>query len=150
MAGSCRIILISGSIRAIFNQMSLSIAHRKAAQALNFFARQNGGSINKLSQQVLLLSVVTSQVESVKFFRRNCPETLVELTPDIFDVLKKPSIVDCNDLVQVPLADFNARYLRKEIKCFKDLPVTLRKQLRQAIHASKILTAEMKALVAKP
>ncbi len=103
-----------------------------------------------LIQQVLLLSVVTSQVESVKFFRRNCPETLVELTPDIFDVLKKPSIVDCNDLVQVPLADFIARYLRKEIKCFKDLSVALRKQLRQAIHASKILTAEMKALVARP
>jgi hypothetical protein len=30
------------------------------------------------------------------------------------------------------------------------LPVALRKALRKAIHASNILTAEMKALVAKP
>jgi hypothetical protein len=30
------------------------------------------------------------------------------------------------------------------------LPVALRKALRKAIHASNILTAEMKAIVAKP
>src|ERR1017187_5950956 len=34
--------------------MSLSIAHRKAAQALNYFARQHGGSINKLKALKLL------------------------------------------------------------------------------------------------
>ena len=34
--------------------MSLSIAHRKAAQALNYFARQDGGSINKLKALKLL------------------------------------------------------------------------------------------------
>ena len=34
--------------------MSLSNAHRKAAQALNFFARQEGGSINKLKALKLL------------------------------------------------------------------------------------------------
>ena len=104
-----------------------------------------------LAQQVLLLSVVTSKVEDVKLRRRACPETLVELAPATFDVLKKPSIVDCNDLKQVPLAEFNARFVRREIRCFdKDLPVALRKALRRAIHASTILTAEVKALVAKP
>jgi hypothetical protein len=66
-------------------------------------------------------------------------------------VLKKPSIVDCNDLKQVPLAEFNARFVRGEVRCFgKDLPVALRKALRRAIHASNILTAEVKALVARP
>jgi len=53
-AGPCRIILISGSIRAKLIQMSLTIAHRKAAQALNYFARQGGGSINKLKALKLL------------------------------------------------------------------------------------------------
>jgi uncharacterized phage-associated protein len=46
--------MISGSIRAKLIHMSLSIAHRKAAQALNFFARQNGGNINKLKALKLL------------------------------------------------------------------------------------------------
>ncbi len=103
------------------------------------------------AQQVLLLSVVTSKVDDVKLRRKACPETLVEISPDIFDLLKKPSIVDCNDLKPVPLAGFNARFVRKEIRCFdKDLPVALRKALRKAIHASTILAAEMKALVARP
>jgi hypothetical protein len=104
-----------------------------------------------LAQQVLLLSVVTSKVDDVKLRRKACPETLVEISPDIFDLLKKPSIVDCNDLKPVPLAEFNARFVRKEIRWFdKDLPVALRKALRKAIHASTILAAEMKALVARP
>jgi len=103
------------------------------------------------AQQVLLLSVVTSKVDDVKLRRKACPETLVEISPDIFDLLKKPSIVDCNDLKPVPLAEFNARFVRKEIRWFdKDLPVALRKALRKAIHASTILAAEMKALVARP
>lgn len=54
VVGSGKFTKISGSIRANLIQMSLSIAHRKAAQALNFFARQDGGSINKLKALKLL------------------------------------------------------------------------------------------------
>ena len=69
-----------------------------------------------LAQRVLLLAVVTSQVATVKLRRKSCPETLVELTPAAFDVLTKPSIVDCNDLKEVPLAEFNERFERKTIQ----------------------------------
>ena len=102
-----------------------------------------------LKQKVLLLSVVTSQVEKVRLRRRACLETLVELSPhDLPGVLTKLSIVDCNDLKQVPLGEFNARFARKEIGCFtKDLPVAMRKALRRAIHASAMLADEVKALV---
>ena len=104
-----------------------------------------------LTQHVLVLGVVTSQVESVKLRRKTCPETLVELSPHLFNILKKASIVDCNDLKPIPLAEFSARFVRKEIHYFeKDLPAALRKALRKAIHASKIVPAEMKGLVATP
>ena len=46
--------LFSGLIRATFFHMSLAVTHRKATQALNFFARQSGGSINKLKALKLL------------------------------------------------------------------------------------------------
>ena len=106
---------------------------------------------NPLAQRVLLLSVVTSQVDGVKYRRRDCLETLVELTPSMFGILTKPSIVDCNDLKEVSLAEFNLRYQRQEVRCFdRDLPKPLQKALRQAIHASKMVSAETKALVAKP
>jgi hypothetical protein len=103
------------------------------------------------TQQVLLLSVVTSKVEEVKRRRADCLVTLVELSPKDFDVLTKLSIVDCNSLKTIPLAEFNERFVRKEIQCFdKDLPLVLRRALRRAIHASNILADELKALVAQP
>ena len=56
-----------------------------------------------------------------------------------------------NDLKAIPLAEFNERFVRKEIRCFdKDLPLVPRKCLRRAIHASSILADEIKALVAQP
>lgn len=105
-----------------------------------------------LGQEVLLLSVVTSKVEKVKFRCRDRLHTIVEMTPaDLPEVLTKDSIVDCNELTRVSLEEFCERWTRKEIKIFgTDLPETLRRIVRGAIHASDILADELKALVALP
>ena len=103
-----------------------------------------------LTQKVLLLAVVTSQIDKVKLRHRACPETLVEMGPQDFSVLTKPSIVNCNDLKEIPLADFYARFVATKIRYFdKDLPAALKKALSKAIHASAVLTAEQKAHVGK-
>lgn len=105
-----------------------------------------------LTQQVLVLGICTSKVEESKSRRHDCPECLVELGPkELPGVLKKASIVDCNTPKSIPLAEFNARFVGKDIRCFgKDLPPALRKLLRAAVHASKIVAPEIKALVAAP
>ena len=105
-----------------------------------------------LSQDLLLLAVVTSKVEKVKYRRRDCLHTLVELGPgNLPNVLTRPSIVDCNRVIRIGLDEFCDRWSRKEIGYFeKDLTAPLRKALRKAIHASKILPDEIKALVARP
>lgn len=104
-----------------------------------------------LTQKVLLAGVVTSKVDKAKLRRKACLETLVEMDETSFDILTKPSIVDCNDLKEIPLTEFNARFAVGKIKYFdKDLPLSLRKELRKAIHVSTILSDEQKALVAKP
>ncbi len=59
-----------------------------------------------LRQEVLLLGVCTSKIAELKQRRRDLPETIVEISPQVFDVLKKISIVDCNDLKQVQLVEF--------------------------------------------
>jgi hypothetical protein len=106
---------------------------------------------NPLVQQVLLLTVVTSKIEKVRYWRRDCLETLVELAPaDLPKILTRPSIVDCNRLIRIPLDEFCERWTRKEINSFdKDLPLFLRRALRKAIHSSRIVPDEIKALVAK-
>jgi hypothetical protein len=105
---------------------------------------------NPLTQEVLILGVVSSKVAEVKRRRRDLPETLVEISPQVFDILKRLSIVDCNDLKQVRLVEFSARFVRQEIAYFdKDLPAPLRNALRKAIHASPIAPDEVKALVTK-
>jgi hypothetical protein len=106
-----------------------------------------------LAQQVLILTVVTSKVDKVKYFRRDRPDTLVELSPrDLPKILTKPSIVDCKSgdtcVARRILCD---RWRRKEIAAFaQDVPVALRRAIRRAIHASDILTDEVKVLVAPP
>ena len=105
-----------------------------------------------LRQQVLLLTIVTSKIDKVKHRRRDCLDTVVELGPsDLPKVLTRPSIVDCNQLIRINLDEFCDRWARKEIAAFgKDLPANLRVALRKAIHASKVVPDEIKALIAKP
>ena len=106
---------------------------------------------NPIEQELLLLGVVTSKVAEVKQRRRDSAESLVEISPRDFEIFRKLSIVDCNDLKQVQLVEFNGRFLRNEICYFdKDLPASLRNAVRRAIHASPIVPDEIKALVAKP
>src|SRR6266853_456727 len=83
---------------------------------------------NPLAQQVLLLTVVTSKIEKVRYRRRDCLETLVELSPDdLPKILTRPSIVDCNRVIRIGLEEFSGRWARKEIASFdKDLPASLR------------------------
>jgi hypothetical protein len=103
-----------------------------------------------LAQQLLLLAVTTTKIKAVKQRRADCPETLVEFTPDSSNVFTNHCIADCNDLKQVALDEFNARFVSKAIKYFdKDLPASARKALCKAIHASTILPAELKALVSE-
>jgi hypothetical protein len=105
-----------------------------------------------LKQHVLLLTIVTSKMDKVKYRRRDSLETLVELVPsDLPKILTRPSIIDCNRLIRISLEEFCERWARKEIAAFdKDLPERLRIALRRAIHASKLVPEAIKALVARP
>lgn len=103
-----------------------------------------------LGGQLVIFTVVTSKIERVKRDRRDCLETIVELGPaDLPGVLTMPSVVDCNNVTRVLLDEFCARWQSGEIKAFgTDVPAPLRSALRAAIHASKLVAPEIKALVA--
>lgn len=104
-----------------------------------------------LSQKLLLLAIMTTNIAEARRRRAACLETLVEFRPDPSNVFTKRCVTDCNDLFDLPLREFNQRFVAGEIRYFeKDLPLRDRVALRRAIHASDILTDEIKALVAQP
>ena len=98
-----RLTLREGSVY-YFVERSLTSAEPHYLIVVNF---------EPLTQQVLLLSVVTSKVAEVKRRRSDSLETIVEISPATFGVLKKASVVDCNYLKTIPLAEFNDRFVRK-------------------------------------
>jgi hypothetical protein len=103
-----------------------------------------------LTQRVLLLAVLTSNIRDAKRRRASSLGTLVEFTPAASNVFTKECVADCNDLMDIPLIEFNERFVAGEIKYFdKDLSLDDRRALRKAIHASDLVAPEMKALVAK-
>lgn len=100
-----------------------------------------------LGQGLLLLSVVTSQVEKVHRVRRHLPGTVVDLDPALYDELKKPSVIDGNTLFSKSLEEFVELFTAKRIRHHKDLPAELLDAVRAAIHASPLITPEERELV---
>lgn len=100
-----------------------------------------------LGTELLLLSVVTSQVEKVKRLRHNYPETVVDLDPALYDELKKPSVIDGNCIFPKPLEEFVTLFRSGAIRHHKDLPPPLLEQVRAAILASPLIAPEQKQAV---
>ena len=104
-----------------------------------------------LSQRVVFLTVLTSNVRDARLRRANYLETLVEFTPSKSNAFTKHCVADCNQLFDMSLHEFNERFIAGKIVYFdKDLSQDERRRLRAAIHASPVLPAEIKAFVALP
>ena len=104
-----------------------------------------------LGQRVLLLAVLTTNIRDANRRRAKCLETLVEFVASKSNVFTKDCVADCNDLFDIPLAEFSERFSAGDITYFdKDLPLNDRRALRKAIHASDLVAPELKALVARP
>ena len=104
-----------------------------------------------LSQRVVFLAVLTTNVRDAKLRRASYLETLVEFTPSKSNVFTKHCVADCNQLFDMPLREFNERFTTGQIVYFdRDLSQDERRRLRVAIHASPVLPTEVKELVALP
>ena len=62
-----------------------------------------------LDDHVLVLTVITSQVERVRAVRSMLPGTLIELGPGEYAELSKPSIIDCNCVFRRSLTEILTR-----------------------------------------
>jgi hypothetical protein len=103
---------------------------------------------NPIDDEVLLLAVASSKVESVRQRRRQLPpETLVEITPADYREFKLPSIVDCNRVFRKSLAELVVDWNAGNIEPKDDLPTSLLARIQAGMKLSPQVENEAKALI---
>lgn len=123
--------------------------HRELSSAEpHFFIVLNSDPI---SQQILLMSVFTSKIDTQQ--RRiqragHPPETLVPITPTDYPELSLNSCVNCNKVFTKPLAELIAQWstLRKKPL---DLPLPILAKILNGIKLSPEVSEEEKQLILK-
>ena len=91
--------------------MSLSLAHRKATQALNFLARQSGGRINKL--KALKLIFFADRYHLRKFGRPGSECTYYAMTHGPVASEAK-EVAEAGDLLPAPVRNYACKFLEKK------------------------------------
>ena len=100
-----------------------------------------------IGTKLLLLTIVTSKVEKVRLRNRERLHTVVEISPKEYDEFKLLSAVDCNVVLEKPLAELAGLVKRKEVRYHKDLPPEIFRKLKTAILASPLVADELKLLL---
>jgi hypothetical protein len=96
---------------------------------------------NPLGDEVLLLTVASSQVDAVKKRRAKEPgSTVVEINETDYADFTKDSVIDCNRVFTKSLADLCVQWQRKELVPKQDLPKQILDRLKQGILESRVVS----------
>jgi len=110
----------------------------------HFFVVVNGDPIGT---KRVLLTIVTSKVEAVRRRNRERPETFIEISPSDYDELTMNSAIDCNVVIEKPLAELAEMVRRRQVRYHRDLPAEIFTGLKAAIGASRVVEDEIKKLL---
>ena len=100
-----------------------------------------------LGTNLLLITIVTSQIDKVRIRNRERPDTVVEITPAEYAEFTKHSAIDCNVIFEKPVSDLAEMVRQKHVRYHIDLPAPLLEKIRAAIKASPVVEDELKALL---
>lgn len=119
-------------------------AREMMSEKPHFFVVVNA---DPLRDELLLLTVFTSQIDKVRQRNRERPETVVEFGPADFAPLDRPTAVDGNVIVRRRLSEMADLVRRKEMEYHPDLPPALLERIRTAILSSPVIEDEDKDLI---
>lgn len=119
-------------------------AREMLSEKPHFFVVVNA---DPLRDELLLLTVFTSQIDKVRQRNRERPETVVEFGPAEFAPLDRPTAVDGNVIVRRSLSEMADLVRRKEISYHPDLPADLLCRIRTALLSSPVIEDEDKDLI---
>ena len=97
--------------------------------------------------ELLLLTIVTSNIADVRTRNRARMETVVEITPSEYSEFTRLSAVDCNVVLEKPLADLAGMVRRNEVRYHRDLPPNIFEKIRAAVFASPLVADELKDML---
>lgn len=100
-----------------------------------------------ITTRLLLLTIVTSKVDKVRLRHREHPGTVVEISPKEYSEFKVPAAVDCNVVLEKPLAELAGLVRRKEVRYHQDMPAEIFARIKAAVLASPLVADELKALL---
>lgn len=100
-----------------------------------------------LRSELLLLTIVTSNIADVRTRNRTRMETVVEIAPSEYGEFSRRSAIDCNVVFEKPLSELAGMVRRKEVRYHRDLPPGIFIRIRAAILASPLIADEMKKML---
>jgi len=100
-----------------------------------------------LGKELLLLTVLTSQIEKVRLRNRERPQTVVEFGPADYAPLSCPTAIDGNVVHRRTLAEMADLVRRKQLRYHPDLSAGLFARIRAAVLASPVIEDEDKDLI---
>jgi len=100
-----------------------------------------------LGQDLLLMTVFTSQIDKVRLRNRERLETVVEFGPADYSPLSRPTAIDANVVFHRTPREMAELIQRKAVRYHPDLPAHLLAQVRAAILASPVVEEDDKDLI---
>jgi len=119
-------------------------ARELSSELPHFFVVLN---LDPLGQEVLLLTVFTSQIEKVRIRNRERPHTVVELGSADYTPLDRPTAVDGNVILRRSLGEMANLVRRKEMGCHPHLPAALFGRICAAVLDRPVIDEEDKDLI---
>lgn len=111
----------------------------------HFFAVINA---NPLHDNILLLAVGSSQVAKICERRAGLPdESLVVVEPTDYDGFSKTTVIDCNQVFEIGMAELVQKFQEGELRHHPDLPKTVMEQIWAGVRASPLVDNNHKKLL---
>jgi hypothetical protein len=97
-----------------------------------------------LGEELLLLTVFTSQIDKMRIRNRERPDTIVEFGPSDYSPLTRQTAIDGNVIFRRGLGEMADLARQKSLNYHPDLPLELMNRIRAAVLASPVIEDEDK------
>ncbi len=101
-------------------------------------------NIDPTKDDVIYLVCSRSNIEKIRNIRKDCPETLVEISPAQYPEFKTKSIFDCNEVNSRKTSEISKKHSNGKLTIKPKLDIRIVGKLRDAVIASRLVADDIK------